>query len=395
MGRRKNPVPSYLHHRPSDLAYVRVNGKPIYLGRWNSPESKAEYARICAELGASPAAAVRATADVVTVADVFTAFLEHAVSHYRRADGTATNEVREYAYLLPPAAELYGHTPAAEFGPSALKAVRAKYIEMKWARTTVNNRVRRLRHVFKWAAGEELVPESVPAALAMVAGLQAGRTAAREPEPVSPVDPAYVEATLAKLNPVVADMVRVLQLTGARPQDVCNLRPADTDTSGPVWVFKPEQHKTRHRGKVRVVAIGPRAQEILKRRWPADPEAYVFSPRKAVELRNEKRRGERKTPLYPSHVAHQQSKRKASPKRAPAERYTSHSLAGAVTRAAELAGVPAWSPNQLRHSWGTAVRAKYGLEAARVGLGHESASTSEIYAEKDLEAAKKIAGEVG
>ncbi len=36
-----------------------------------------------------------------------------------------------------------------------------------------------------------------------------------------------------------------------------------------------------------------------------------------------------------------------------------------------------------------------GLEAAQVILGHSNASTTEIYAERNLKAAVKIAGEVG
>ena len=56
--------------------------------------------------------------------------------------------------------------------------------------------MRRLRHVFKWAAGEQLIPPAVHQALACVAGLQRGRTKASEPEPVGPVDEAVVDTTL-------------------------------------------------------------------------------------------------------------------------------------------------------------------------------------------------------
>ena len=33
------------------------------------------------------------------------------------------------------------------------------------------------------------------------------------------------------------------------------------------------------------------------------------------------------------------------------------------------AGVEPWSPNQLRHAGGTEIRAKYGLETAKIVLG--------------------------
>jgi hypothetical protein len=64
-----------------------------------------------------------------------------------------------------------------------------------------------------------------------------------------------------------------------------------------------------------------------------------------------------------------------------------------------LAPVPAGSnpqnANQLRHNAATRIRAAYGIEAARIILGHSSAVTSEIYAEADRENAKKIMGQMG
>ena len=54
-----------------------------------------------------------------------------------------------------------------------------------------------------------------------------------------------------------------------------------------------------------------------------------------------------------------------------------------------------WSPNQLRHLRATELRKTFGIEAARVVLGHRSAAVTEIYAEQDLEKAAKIMGEVG
>ncbi len=44
---------------------------------------------------------------------------------------------------------------------------------------------------------------------------------------------------------------------------------------------------------------------------------------------------------------------------------------------------------------GTKIRAAYGIEAARVILGHASVGTSEIYAEIDREKAKEIMKKLG
>jgi integrase len=54
-----------------------------------------------------------------------------------------------------------------------------------------------------------------------------------------------------------------------------------------------------------------------------------------------------------------------------------------------------WHPHQLRHNAATRLRREFGIEAARVILGHRSAGITEIYAEADMEKGKKIMGEVG
>ena len=49
----------------------------------------------------------------------------------------------------------------------------------------------------------------------------------------------------------------------------------------------------------------------------------------------------------------------------------------------------------MRHTVGTAVRKRFGLEAAQVVLGHSQADVTQIYAERDLELAKQVAREMG
>ncbi|MFO0802000.1 MAG: hypothetical protein U0791_02590 [Gemmataceae bacterium] len=103
-----------------------------------------------------------------------------------------------------------------------------------------------------------------------------------------------------------------------------------------------------------------------------------------------------------------ETKRVATPRRPPAERYTSTSYRGAVFRGIRSLNalyveaaidvechVPNWSPNQIRHAVATSVRRRFGIEAAGATLGHDQLSTTEIYAEKNLALATKIALAVG
>lgn len=49
MPKLTSSVPRYCHHRPSGKAFVRLNGKQIYLGPWKSKASKLEYDRLIGE----------------------------------------------------------------------------------------------------------------------------------------------------------------------------------------------------------------------------------------------------------------------------------------------------------------------------------------------------------
>jgi integrase len=228
-------------------------------------------------------------------------------------------------------------------------------------------------------------------------------------------------------------------LTGCRPGEACRLRRYDIDTGGAVWLFKPAQHKGTWRGRSRTIAIGPKAQELLKEFFTPNIGDYLFSPRRAVEEVRTIRATKRKTPCYPSHMKRNAMKRKANPKRMPADRYNRVSYVGAVVRACDRAFPPPgdlaqregethgawwgqkiddkwiegrltsaqkaevnawrkahrWSPNQLRHTFATRVRKEHGLEAAQVLLGHSKADVTQIYAEKNEALAVTVAAKIG
>src|SRR5215468_9487386 len=140
-----------------------------------------------------------------------------------------------------------------------------------------------VKRIFKWGVAEELVPPAVYQALATVIGLQKGRTSAHETEPVGPVKDAVVEATLRHLNRHVRGLVEFQRLTGCRPGEACRVRRCDIDVTGTVWLYKPLRHKTAWKGKSRAIAIGPKAQALLKEYFTPDIGDYLFSPRRAVE----------------------------------------------------------------------------------------------------------------
>jgi integrase len=394
---RRRGIPAYRVHKQSGQAIVTLTDgiggrKDVLLGKYDTPESRAEYIRVLAEWEATGRRLEGREAGAgVSVNELNLAFLRHAESHYRRPDGTVTAEVVNFKLALRHVREVYGTTPAAAFGPLALKAVRQKMVEAGLCRGVVNHRCRRIVRVFKWGVSEELVPESTWRALTTVRGLEQGRTEARETEPVGPIADAVVDATLPLLTAPVRGMVQLQRLTGCRPGEACAMRGCDLDTTGDVWLFRPPHHKTKHRGKARVISLGPRAQAIVKPFLKFETQAYLFSPRDAVAAFREEQRRARKTKVQPSQL----NRRKRKPERSPRERYTTQSYCRAIARACKRAGLPAWHPNQLRHSFATEARRRYGLEAAQVSLGHAQANVTQVYAERDLALAARVAAEIG
>jgi integrase len=49
----------------------------------------------------------------------------------------------------------------------------------------------------------------------------------------------------------------------------------------------------------------------------------------------------------------------------------------------------------LRHSAATEIRKRFGIEAAQHVLGHATLNVTEIYAEKNAEAARRVAAMIG
>jgi hypothetical protein len=163
MPRVVNRHPAYRRHRASGQALVTLNGEDRYLGPYGTKTGRAEYDRLIAEwLSRGKKAAPRA--DEITVIELIDAFLEHAEGYYRGADGKPASEYGNLCDALRPVKRLYGLTPAAGFGPLALRAVRDEMVKLGWCRSHINRQVNRVRHVFKWAAGRELLPAAVHAA---------------------------------------------------------------------------------------------------------------------------------------------------------------------------------------------------------------------------------------
>lgn len=409
---RKSPIPTYRRQRikgGTDRAFVRLNGERHYLGIFGSPESKDAYARIIGEW--------RATGDItpsdpslLTMNELLAQFwTRRVVEYYRNPDGTPGKEVTEFSLALKPVRQLYGSSLAAAFGPKALRVIQQWFIDRKLSRKVINRRVGRIKLMVRWAVAEELLPAAAYQRVQAVPGLKEGRTEARETPGLSAVADEVVEATIKHLSPVVAAMVRLQRLSGMRTGELCTMRTGDLDTSGKVWIYKPERHKGTHLGKSRDVYLGPKAVEVLKPWLRTDLSEIIFRPGDAVAFMREKRREERVTPDGNGNCLGANVKRK--PQRKPGDRYFSVSYGKAIARACDAA-FPApkgmegdalkqwrrqhrWRPYCLRHGFATEVRREHGLTEAQVLLGHSSCDVTQVYAAADKKLAIDVIRKVG
>jgi integrase len=420
---RTRRKPAYFRHRPSGQARVRIDGKDHYLGPIDSDNSWTRYDALIEDW----ARRQTVSHSTLTIDELALRFLAFAKTYYVKGE-QETSEVDCIRGALRPLVRHCGPQLAAGFGPLKMKAVRESMIQAGGTRSTINKYVQRIRRLFRWAAENELVPVTVYQAVATVRGLSKGRTAAPETKAVKPVPLKLIEAIRPHVGRQVWGMVQLQLLTAARPGEVVSMRLSDLDTAGPIWEYVPRSHKTEHQEKSRLIWIGPRGQavlrEFLSQALATDlaAEAFLFSPTDAEAEHGRRRRKERKSPMTPSHASRRPKHRA---QRRPKDRYTVASYRRAIERACELAfGMPAefrklpadladdekarrrtlgaewrrahcWHPNQLRHSAGTFLRREFGLEAARVILGHAHVETTEIYAEADLQRAREIMGTVG
>ena len=404
MARPKAETPSLRRHKTGQ-AFVTVNRRDFYLGTYGSPESLAKYAvlvKVYQESGyALPdgfsvknlnqyvPALLQATAktlgrpkrEPVRERQLVLAFKAFADVRYASHQGDKTRS----KLLCQELEAMFGAIPVAKFGPLALQELRKTWIASGKSRKYCNRLTGAVVRMFKWGVSQELVTTATWQALTTVEPLREGYTEAKEREPVRPVPVDHVRATVPYLSPVVRAMVRVQLATGMRPSEVFNMRPADIDRSQATWIYRPRTHKTKTRGKDRAVPIMGEAREAIEDYMNRSPESFMFSPAESEAWHRSQWRAAR--------AGGGSRKPKAdNPQRKPGLQFKAGAYGVAIARAAKRAGVPKWTPYQLRHTAGTIVRDKLGPEAAQALLGHANIQMTEHYAKvseaKAIEAAK-------
>jgi integrase len=299
---------------------------------------------------------------------------------------------------------MYGEIPAEKFGPVAYQAVRQKLLDTTGPRgkplcvTTVRKMLGTIKQMIGWGVANEMLPGDALHRLQAVPPLRANQPGIVPAKKVLPVSEETVRAILPNLTPTVRAMVEVQSLTGMRPGEVCRLTTGEIDRTGDVWIYRPSEHKTKHRGKDRMVPLGPRAQEVLTAWLRAAPNAPIFNSREAAERAYAARRNPKNSE---GRRARRNARLRAQRRARRGKKYTHHeaysnrTYARSIARACIKAGIPIFGPNRIRHAYATRVRKDYGLEAAQILLGHAKADVTQIYAERDETKAIDVARKIG
>ena len=159
-------TPKYRLHKGSGQALVQINGERIYLGKYGSAESEEKYKRLVAEYLSSGQSrkpgvdGVPGQRFTLSVNDLILAFWQHAKQRYLKNGHAHQRDPQLQDGLTPSPAAVRFASRSPDFGPLALVACRLKLIEAGICRKRINQHVGRIRQMFKWGVGREMVPET-------------------------------------------------------------------------------------------------------------------------------------------------------------------------------------------------------------------------------------------
>lgn len=187
MPRPKSLIPKLCIDKSRNRAFCKVDGKFIVLGPAGSADTQLAYGKLLKALedrrGTDAAIlAVKKSQSVpvepqstLSLNDVFLRFVTEELQKYSKA------EQRCIRGAIRIARELFGNSPAADFGPLRLRTVREAMIREGWSRCYINKEVKRLRLILRWGVGWELIPQTIVDSLSAVKSLADGESEAAEP----------------------------------------------------------------------------------------------------------------------------------------------------------------------------------------------------------------------
>lgn len=370
---RQSTWPPIIRRHVRGHAFCRWQGREYYLGPYGSQESIERHARLLVELAAGkrPVGGARGGSGGsnhggcsghagILIKELVARFLD-ASARQRSA-----REHEQYVYTLAPLLALFGESPAAEFGPRALRTVQADMVRRRWCAAQVNRRIVRIRTVWRWAESEELLPRGSWESLRTVRGVNRRTPGVVVHAPRRPVHIEQIRPVLRHVLPAVRGLILVQYWSGMRPAEAREMRIEQVDRTsdglgGGVWVYLPAVHKSdwRDGDAGRAVLLGPKCQAVMRAAIGARTDGYVFEAWEG-------------------------------------KAYRECSYSQAVRRGCKAAGIELWTPYSLRHGAKERITRALGLDAARAFLGQKSLGVTNLYAaHQDMQLAREAAKRAG
>lgn len=390
-----------------------------YFGRADDPRSRARYAearRVWEEARAAEArkeeteqkARSGGIIQAALIAELIERYLIYAEERYQK-HGKKTGTKDNIWYTLRPFLARYGAIDSADFGLDELEEYQRELdAGGKLCRNQINARIRIIIAMFTWGArhrgknGQRMVPPAVAGELRLIEKLRRGYCRAKDHPRKGAAPLEDIEKTAAELAEPIASMVRLQLLTGARPNEIREMKAREITKAGrSLWEYRPESYKTEHQeqdGERKIIFLGPKAVKILRPFMAAAEkegrEDYLFRPAQAAAERRRQSEAinDTKTPSRRERDA----QRARKPGRRLNDHYTATAYRTAIKRGAERAGVPDFTPYQIRKARATEIDRKYGEQAAAIQLGHKSIRTTlDHYIDPRTEQARKLARKIG
>lgn len=353
MSRRAVWPPRIVKHATGQ-ARVTIGGKDYYLGAHDSPEARQNYIDLISRLGGPPAQTEQMPtppAPARTVAEGLAAWNRQERVRYR-----GTKEDDQFKVVIRLVLSQWSSVPLMTFGVRDLERIREAMILQGWSSRVIGRQITRVRTIWRWLERQGLAPRGSWEHLRSLGPLPPNDKRVKRLPRRQPASWPDVARLCRASSKKVRDLILLLWFTGARPGEICRITVEEIDQVGPVWWYRPGQHKNAWRGQERAIPLGPICQKILRPYIKRLRSGYLVRPPGA------------RNPYY-------------SPE----------SLAQAIRRGCHRAGVKI-TAYQLRHAAKDRITREYGLDVARALLGQSSLETTNGYGSQvDRQLAQKAA----
>lgn len=225
----------------------------------------------------------------------------------------------------------------------------------------VNKILNTIRKAFKWGVEYELVSYEELQRVKAAPNVKRGTTqlSDRGYENVIVSDEVFGKVLEYITIPIYRDILLLLRSTACRPSELLHIRGRAVnimaDENGKeIWCYYPESHKTKAKGKERLICLNEKEQEIIGKYKENDPDKYWFTPSKI--------RGKVDSPLESVLV--------------------SKHLRAAISRAIEEGAISQedyFTVYSLRKTGITEMVKKFGIEVASKVAGHSNISTTDRF----------------